>query len=71
MLNPKVGQKCVRVIGACPIWANRDEAQGEVTAVDETTVTAEIMVDVTRIMKFDRKTSTNILGIDYGWIELK
>lgn len=70
-MNPKVGQKCIRVIGATPIWASRDEAQGEVKEVTDTTIVCEIMVDIPRMMKFDRKTGVSLNGIDYGWLELK
>ena len=68
MINPTVGQKCVRVIGAVPIWTPRNETEGEITAVDETTVTANLGGHAER---FDRKTNTSTEGIDHGWLELK
>ena len=68
MMNPTIGQKCVKVVGAVPIWTPRNETEGEIIAVDETTVTANISGNTEQ---FNRKTNTSTKGIDHGWLELK
>ncbi|EKD23694.1 MAG: hypothetical protein ACD_81C00194G0010 [uncultured bacterium] len=43
---------------------------GTVTAVTASVITCEIAVDVPRTMEFDARTGINVLGANFGWIEL-